>query len=56
MKVYVLIGDMGYDGSYLMGVYSSRELAEKAFQQHPNTKYMDIEIQEREIDEPADIH
>lgn len=49
MKVYVLIGDMGYYGSYLMGVYSSEELAEKAFKEHPNTELMVMDQPQKQL-------
>lgn len=57
MKAFVLIADFEYDGSCLMGVYSSMELAEKAFQNYKRGRenYMKIKIQEREIDEEAYI-
>jgi len=57
MKVFVLVGDMECDGSFLMGVYSSRELAEKAFNEYPEKvkQYLKCTIIEKEIDAVAEI-
>jgi hypothetical protein len=55
MTVFVLIGDMGYDGQQLMGVYSSREWAEQAFAEYSDTTFLEIMIVEKEIDAKAEI-
>ena len=52
--VFVLIGDMGYDGQYLAGVYSTAELANEAFEKLTEKKFLDCCITEKEID--ADAH
>ena len=45
MNVYVLIRHESYEGSTMYGVYSSRELAEKA-----QVTYSDADIEEWELD------
>jgi hypothetical protein len=37
-KVFVLRGDMGYDGSYVLGVYSSHDKAVEAEAMFEQTK------------------
>jgi hypothetical protein len=55
MKVYVLLRGIDYEGEELLGVYSSRELAEKARDVYDDNRgradYYDIE--EAIIDAPA---
>lgn len=51
MKVYVLLYDTGYDASDFLGVFSSKENAEKRIEQFSSNCKGNFDIEETEIDE-----
>ncbi len=63
MKVWIVEGnDFIYDSGdqWLVGIYSTKEKAEEAVQKdtaryksavHPDTKYLNYDVYEREVDE-----
>lgn len=57
MKVYVALAGYAYEGYEIMGVYSSRELAENCIDEIKNSSTMHFdnhEIQEHEIDDEVE--
>ncbi len=53
MTVWVLMGCIDYEGNYLLGVYSTKENAEKAEEKHALSKagaYSDYLIESAELD------
>lgn len=56
MKVYALHGTYDYEGSYLIGVYTTKEKALEAhaiFIAEDDTQFDDYVIDEREVDAKA---
>jgi hypothetical protein len=58
MTVYVLLGEMDYEGHTLLGVYASREEAEAAFEAHEEGRSCTFDrmvVQERVLGVAAEI-
>ena len=60
MKLYVLTGNISYEGSYVLGVYQSHFLAEsaceafrKATEENNGMDFDSYSIKERDLDAPA---
>lgn len=50
MSVFVLLGRIDYEGCMLLGVFSSRERAEAAFEDRLAGGYDGLEVVERVVD------